>query len=34
LAAHYERRVVPLAGHFLSRETPQPVVQAVQDLLA
>ena len=32
--AHYERRVVPLAGHFLSRETPQPVVQAVQDLLA
>jgi pimeloyl-ACP methyl ester carboxylesterase len=31
--ARYERRLVPLAGHFLSRETPQPVVQAAQDLL-
>ena len=31
--ARYERRLVPLAGHFLSRETPEPVVQAVRDLL-
>jgi pimeloyl-ACP methyl ester carboxylesterase len=31
--ARYERRVVPVAGHFLSRETPEPVVQAVRDLL-
>ena len=30
----YERRVVPVAGHFLSRETPDAVVQAVRDLLA
>jgi pimeloyl-ACP methyl ester carboxylesterase len=29
----YERHVVPVAGHFLSRETPEPVVQAVRDLL-
>jgi pimeloyl-ACP methyl ester carboxylesterase len=29
----YERRVVPVAGHFLSREAPQAVVQAVRDLL-
>ena len=28
----YERRVVPLAGHFLSRENPETVVQAVRDL--
>ena len=32
--ARYERRVVPVAGHFLSRETPEAVVQAVHDLLA
>ena len=32
-AAHYERRVIPVAGHFLARETPEPVVQAVRDLL-
>jgi pimeloyl-ACP methyl ester carboxylesterase len=32
--ARYERRVIPVAGHFLSRETPGPVVQAVRDLLA
>ena len=32
-AAGYERHVVPLAGHFPSRETPGPVVQAVRDLL-
>lgn len=32
--ARYERRVVPVAGHFLSRETPDAVVQAVRDLLA
>jgi pimeloyl-ACP methyl ester carboxylesterase len=31
--ARYERRVVPLAGHFLARETPEQVVQAVRDLL-
>ncbi|HUB49582.1 MAG TPA: alpha/beta hydrolase [Acetobacteraceae bacterium] len=31
--ARYERRVVPLAGHFLSREAPQAVVQAVRDLV-
>jgi pimeloyl-ACP methyl ester carboxylesterase len=31
--AHYERRVVPVAGHFLSREAPETVVQAVHDLL-
>lgn len=30
----YERRLIPIAGHFLSRETPEPVVQAVLDLLA
>jgi pimeloyl-ACP methyl ester carboxylesterase len=33
-AAHYERQVVPVAGHFLSRETPDAVVQAVRDLLS
>lgn len=32
-SARYERRVVPVAGHFLSRETPDAVVQAVRDLL-
>jgi pimeloyl-ACP methyl ester carboxylesterase len=31
--ARYERRVVPVAGHFLSRETPDAVVQAVRELL-
>jgi pimeloyl-ACP methyl ester carboxylesterase len=31
--ARYERHVVPVAGHFLSRETPEPVVRAVRDLL-
>jgi pimeloyl-ACP methyl ester carboxylesterase len=30
----YERRVVPVAGHFLPRETPAAVVQAVRDLSA
>jgi pimeloyl-ACP methyl ester carboxylesterase len=29
----YEPRVVPVAGHFLSRENPEAVVQAVRDLL-
>ncbi len=29
----YERRVVPVAGHFLSREAPQAMVQAARDLL-
>jgi pimeloyl-ACP methyl ester carboxylesterase len=33
-SARYERRLVPIAGHFLSRETPEPVVRAVRDLLA
>jgi pimeloyl-ACP methyl ester carboxylesterase len=28
----YERRVVPVAGHFLSREAPETVIQAVRDL--
>jgi pimeloyl-ACP methyl ester carboxylesterase len=28
----YERRVVPVAGHFLPRETPDAVVQAIYDL--
>ena len=31
--SHYERRVVPVAGHFLSRERPDTVVHAVRDLL-
>jgi pimeloyl-ACP methyl ester carboxylesterase len=29
----YERRVIPVAGHFISREEPAAVVQAVLDLL-
>jgi pimeloyl-ACP methyl ester carboxylesterase len=29
----YERRVIPVAGHFLSRERPDAVVTAVRDLL-
>lgn len=33
-SARYERRVVPLAGHFLSREVPDAVVQAIRDLAA
>src|ERR1700730_9192254 len=28
----HERRVVPIAGHFLPRETPEAVVQAVASL--
>ncbi len=28
----YERRVIPIAGHFISREAPIAVIQAVQDL--
>jgi pimeloyl-ACP methyl ester carboxylesterase len=31
--ARYERRVVPVAGHFLSREALETVVQAIRDLL-
>jgi pimeloyl-ACP methyl ester carboxylesterase len=31
-ASPYERRVVPIAGHFLPRETPEAVVQAVRQL--
>jgi pimeloyl-ACP methyl ester carboxylesterase len=30
--AHYERHVIPVAGHFLSREAPGVVVQAIQTL--
>ena len=30
----YERRVIPVAGHFLSRETPDAVVAAIRDLRA
>ena len=26
--------VMPVAGHFLSRETPEAVVQAIRDLLS
>ena len=29
----YERRIIPLAGHFLPHEAPQPMVQAIRDLL-
>src|ERR1700733_4923785 len=32
--ARYERRVVPIAGHFLSREAPAAGVQAGRELLA
>jgi pimeloyl-ACP methyl ester carboxylesterase len=28
----YQRRVVPIAGHFLPREAPEAVVQAVREL--
>ena len=28
----YQRRVVPIAGHFLPRETPEAVVKAVREL--
>ena len=28
----YQRRVVPVAGHFLPRETPEAVVEAIKDL--
>jgi pimeloyl-ACP methyl ester carboxylesterase len=31
--ARYERRAVPVAGHFLPNEAPQAVVQAIRDLL-
>ena len=29
----YQRRVIPLAGHFLPHESPQAMVQAIRDLL-
>jgi pimeloyl-ACP methyl ester carboxylesterase len=32
-ANRYDRRVVPVAGHFLSRETPDAVVRALRDLM-
>jgi pimeloyl-ACP methyl ester carboxylesterase len=30
--ARYERRVIPVAGHFLPREAPQAVVEAIREL--
>ena len=30
LAGRYDRRVVPVAGHFLPRETPEEVVRALK----
>ena len=32
-SARYERRLIPVAGHFLPHEAPDAVVQAVRDLL-
>jgi pimeloyl-ACP methyl ester carboxylesterase len=32
-SGRYDRRVVPLAGHFLSREAPEAVVEALRGLL-
>ncbi len=32
--AQYERRVIPVAGHFLSREAPDAVIRAVRNLLS
>lgn len=29
--AAYDRRIIPIAGHFLSRENPQAVAQAIRD---
>lgn len=31
-AGSYRREIVPVAGHFLPRETPEPVLRAVQEL--
>ncbi len=33
-AGRYDRRVIPVAGHFLSRETPEAVVQALSELIS
>jgi pimeloyl-ACP methyl ester carboxylesterase len=33
-ASRYDRRVIPVAGHFLSRETPEAVVQALRELIS
>jgi pimeloyl-ACP methyl ester carboxylesterase len=33
-AGRYDRRVIPVAGHFLSRETPEAVVQALRELIS
>jgi pimeloyl-ACP methyl ester carboxylesterase len=30
--SRYERRVIPVAGHFLPNEAPQAVVQAIREL--
>ena len=32
-AGQFDGRVIPVAGHLLSRETPQPFVQALRDLM-
>ena len=32
-SGRYERRIVPVAGHFLPREAPEAVAQAVKDLV-
>jgi pimeloyl-ACP methyl ester carboxylesterase len=34
LTGPYDRRVIPLAGHFLAREAPAEVVQALKTLVA
>jgi len=31
-SARYERRVIPVAGHFLSRETPEAAAEAIREL--
>lgn len=33
-SGRYERRVIPVAGHFLSREAPEAVIEAVLELCA
>jgi hypothetical protein len=34
LTSHYERPLVPMAGHFLPRETPEAVVSAIEVLMS
>jgi pimeloyl-ACP methyl ester carboxylesterase len=31
---HYERRLIPGAGHFIQRENPASVIQAIEDLIS